>query len=168
MLALHAAAADHEAFAELHRRHAAEVYGLCLRLLGDQAAAEEMAQDIFVRAWEQLHHFRGGNFGGWLYTLARRHFLNDARARRRLRRHVNDIGASEEVLDARQPISQETRLTIAAVIDTLPPACRTAFVMHDVEGFSTNEIADALGIAPATVRVQLSRARRTIAEVLRR
>lgn len=166
VLAQRAASADHGAFAELYRRHGPIVYGLCVRMTGDRDDAEELAQGIFVRAWEQLGRFQGGNFEAWLYTLAKHFVLNDRRTRARLRKRVQFDNDAESFASHPVVISQETQLTMDEAIEGLPTARRTVFIMHDIEGYHTNEIASFLHIAASTVRVHLSHARRAIARLL--
>ena len=144
-----------------------QIYGLCLRMTADESRAAELTQDIFIHVWGQLDKYRGGNLSGWIYALGRNLILNDARARSRFAQLVTfeaDVAAVEP-LGAR--VSKETALTIAAAIETLPPSGRTVFQLHDVEGYSAEEIGDLLGITASTVRVHLARSRRRIAETLR-
>ncbi len=154
------------AFESLYRRELPMVYGLCLRMSGDENAAAELAQDVFVRAWNELGKFRGGNFSAWIFALGRNVILNDRRTRSRFARVVT----FEDDVDSVEPpgprISHETALTIAAAVDQLPPRGRAVFTLHDVEGYSAEEIGDLLGISAATVRVHLHRARRRIGEML--
>jgi len=142
------------------------VYGLCLRMTGDQDDALELTQDIFIRAWNQLDKFRGGNFGAWIYTLGRNLILNDRRTRARFSRFItfeHDVAAVEP---PGPRISRETALTIAAAVETLPPRAKAIFTLHDVEGYSASEIGSLLGIESSTVRVHLHRARQRLAEML--
>lgn len=165
-LALSAASGDVAAFESLYRNEMPYVYGLCLRMTGDQQEAQELTQDIFIRAWDQLDKFHGGNFGAWIYSLGRNLILNDRRTRARFSRLItfeDDVAAVEP---PGPRISRETALTIAAAVETLSPRAKAIFTMHDVEGYSATEIGLLLGIAPATVRVHLSRARQRLAEVL--
>jgi RNA polymerase sigma-70 factor (ECF subfamily) len=150
----------------LYRNELPNIYGLCLRMTGDQQEAQELTQDIFVRAWDELDKFRGGSFGAWIYTLGRNLILNDRRTRARFSRIITfeDDVAAVEPPGAR--VSRETALTIAAAVETLSPRAKTIFTMHDVEGYSAVEIGAALGIEPSTVRVHLHRARQRLAEML--
>ena len=135
-------------------------------MTGDERDAQELTQDIFVRAWDELDKFRGGNFGAWIYTLGRNLILNDRRARARFSRHItfeDDVAAVEP---PGPRISRETALTIAAAVDTLSPRAKTIFNLHDVEGYSAPEIGSLLGIEASTVRVHLHRARQRLAEIL--
>ena len=74
------------AFEELYRRNVGRVYAVCMRMSGDPSLAEELAQDVFVRAWERLGTFRGDSaFSSWLHPLTVNVALSERRARRRIR-----------------------------------------------------------------------------------
>ncbi len=159
---------DAAAFEELYRTHAGRIHALCLRLEGDQARAEELTQDVFVRAWERLATFRGESaFGTWLHRLAVNVVLADRRSLwRRGRRLVftDDPAAFERPGEAVAGSTGELEGAIAA----LPRGARTVFVLHDVEGYTHEEIARLSGIAEGTSKAQLFRARRLLREALDR
>jgi RNA polymerase sigma-70 factor (ECF subfamily) len=143
---------------------------ICLRLSGERRRAEELMQDAFVKAWERLSSFRGESaFGTWLHRVTVNVFLVAERGdTRRLAR----VGLSED-LDELPVASFGTsdpgdRIDLERAIAGLPRGARTAFVLHDVEGYKHDEIAAMSGIAPATVRAQLHRARRLLMEALDR
>jgi RNA polymerase sigma-70 factor (ECF subfamily) len=161
---------DLAAFERLYRAHAGRVMAICLRLSGERRRAEELMQDAFVKAWERLSSFRGESaFGTWLHRVAVNVFLVAERGdTRRLAR----VGLSED-LDELPVASFGTsdpgdRIDLERAIAALPRGARTAFVLHDVEGYKHDEIAAMSGIAPATVRAQLHRARRLLMEALDR
>jgi RNA polymerase sigma-70 factor (ECF subfamily) len=163
-----AQAGDQEAFGDLYRAHAGRVYALCLRLEADAARAEELTQDVFVRAWERLGSYRGESaFGTWLFRLAVNVVLGDRRsAWRRSKRLLvtDDPGAYERPSD----LSHGPNLDLEQAIASLPPGARTVFVLHDVEGYTHDEIAGISGIAEGTSKAQLFRARRLLREALSR
>jgi RNA polymerase sigma factor (sigma-70 family) len=165
-LALRAASGDAEAFESLYREHLPHVYGLCLRMSEDEGTAAELTQDIFVKVWRELRNFRGGNIHGWIHTLGRNVILNDKRTRKRF----SNLVTFEEDLTLVEPpgprYSRETALTIEAATDALPPRGQAIFRMHDVDGYSPDEIAGLLGISVATVRVHLHRSRKRLAALL--
>jgi len=162
---------DAEAFGRLYRRHVGRLNALALRLTADRARAEELVQDAFVRAWEKLTGFRGESaFGTWLHRLTVNVYLAQSRASGRR-------GAHEEAMDelpdpARdvegEGLGREGRMDLEAAIARLAPGARTAFVLHELEGYSHEEIAAMSGIAAATVRAQLFRARKRLLEELDR
>jgi len=153
----------------LYRDHADRIYGLCLRMCGDPVRATELAQDVFVRAWEQLDRLRpDSDPGAWLWRLATNVVLNAMRSdRRRLARvaPVAEPGLLERAeLGTPLPVR---RLSLDAAMARLPDRAREVFVLHDVEGFAGPEIAQMLGVAEGTVRAHLHRARTLMREVLR-
>ena len=153
----------------LYREHADRIYGLCLRMSGDRAAAIELAQDVFVRAWEQLDRLRpDSDAGAWLWRLATNVVLNAMRSdRRRVARvaAVAEPGLLERAeLGTPLPVR---RLSLDAAIARLPDRAREVFVLHDVEGFAAHEVSGLLGIAEGTVRAHLNRARTLMRETLR-
>ena len=158
-----------ELLERLYRDHADRVYGLCLRMSGDRVRAAELAQDVFVRAWEQLDRLQAGSdAGAWLWRLATNVVLNAMRADRR--RHARVAPVAEPALLERAQMGTPLpvrRLSLDAAMARLPDRAREVFVLHDVEGFAGPEIAQMLGVAEGTVRAHLHRARTLMREALR-
>jgi len=155
---------DVDAFERLYRAHAPAVHALARRMLGNDGAAREMVQDVFVRAWERLGSFRGESaFGTWLHRVGVNLILNQLRvARRDVARFIDD-DTDDDAPATRSPDgSIEARIDLDAAIARLPAGARTVFVLHDVEGYAHDEIARMLGLAPGTIRAQLWRARRQL------
>jgi len=153
----------------LYREHADRIYGLSLRLSGDRVRATELAQDVFVRAWEQLDRFRpDSDAGAWLWRLATNVVLNAMRSDRRRLARVAPVPEPEmlERAELGTPLPVR-RLSIDAAIARLPERAREVFVLHDVEGFASHEVSELLGIAEGTVRAHLHRARTLMREALR-
>jgi RNA polymerase sigma-70 factor (ECF subfamily) len=153
----------------LYREHADRVYGLCLRMSGDAVRATELAQDVFVRAWEQLDRLRpDSDAGAWLWRLATNTVLNEMRGERRRVARVAPV-AEPALLERAQlgtPLPVR-RLSLDAAMARLPERAREVFVLHDVEGFAHGEVAEMLGVAEGTVRAHLHRARTLMREALR-
>ena len=154
---------------QLYREHADRIYGLCLRMSGDAAEATELAQDVFVRAWQKLPQLRpGSDAGAWLWRLATNVVLNARRSERRRRARVApvpDLSLVERVsMRTPMPIRQ---LSLETAIAKLPDRARAVYLLHDVEGFAHAEVAAMLGVAEGTVRAHLHRARSLLREVLR-
>jgi RNA polymerase sigma-70 factor, ECF subfamily len=151
---------DLGAFEPLYRRHAGRMYALCLRLTGDPAAAAERVQDVFVRAWERIRSFRGDSaFTSWLHRLAVNVVLQEMRSTRRREARImldDTPGAPAPGMRSDEYIDLDT------AISRLPPGARVVFVLHDIEGYSHDEIAGLLGRASGTVRSQLWKARQTL------
>lgn len=144
------------------------VYAVCLRMSADPQEAERLTQDVFVRVWTRLSTFRGeSEFTSWLHRLTVNVVLEDSRStRRRIGRveNVEDPGALERGGYASN--DSDSRMDLERAIATLPPGARQALVLHDIEGFTHEEIARQLGIAVGTVKAQLHRARRLLRERL--
>jgi RNA polymerase sigma-70 factor (ECF subfamily) len=162
-----AASGDAHAFERLYRGHLARVHSLARRMLDDDDA-DEATQDVFVRAWEKLGTFRGESaFGTWLHRLAINVILG-RRERRGIQRQrfLEGEGVMETVPGRRtQP---ETSMDMETAIARLPEGARQIFVLHDVEGYRHEEIADMLGLATGTSKSQLHRARLALRQHLDR
>jgi RNA polymerase sigma-70 factor (ECF subfamily) len=143
------------------------IYALCLRLSADALLADELTQDVFVRAWEKLGTYRGESvFSTWLHRLAVNVVLEKRRSERRRTARVmvtDDASLLEGVGASPAP---EVGMDLDRAIASLPKGARTVFVMHDVEGYRHDEIAELTGLAPGTCRAQLHRARRLLRETL--
>jgi RNA polymerase sigma-70 factor (ECF subfamily) len=166
-----AAAGDRRAFEALYRTHASRVFSLCARMCGDRGRAEELTQDVFVRAWEKLPLFRGESaFSTWLHRLAVNVVLNARKVERREVSRVEDDeeGDGTEVLPSRHRAMHAERMDLEAAIAQLPPGARKVFVLHDVEGYKHEEIAELLGVTAGGSKAQLHRARLLLREALTR
>ncbi|QDW65877.1 RNA polymerase sigma factor [Luteimonas granuli] len=161
-LARAAAGGDTAAFEALYRRHAPRVHGVVLRLAGWQRArAEDLVQEAFLQAWRALPRWRGeASFGTWLYRLAVNAALMDLRARRARPGLDGDDEAALEAL-ASGDSAQRTAMAmdLGRAVATLPPRARAVLVLHDVEGWTHDEIATALEMAVGSSKSQLHRAR---------
>lgn len=163
-----AAGGDLEAFERLYRRHVARVHSLVSRML-EPDLADEVTQDVFVRAWRKLGTFRGdAAFGTWLHrvtvnlVLGRRKRLGIERER-----YHHD---GEAVVD-RAAGRREHPGAVAefeAGIRRLPERAREVFVLHDIEGYKHREIAEMLGVTTGTTKAQLHRARMLMREFVSR
>ena len=163
-----AASGDRRAFERIYREHVDRVFSVCVRMVGDRAAAEELTQDVFVRAWEKLSLFRGESaLSTWLHRLAVNVVLSARKTGgRHAARNVDDPDAVDLV--AAPPLSPGDRMDHEAAIAGLPPGARRVFVLHDVEGYKHEEIAEFLGITSGGSKAQLNRARMLLREALQR
>lgn len=161
-----AQAGDPVAERAIYDTHVDRVYRLAFRLAGDAELAKEFTQDAFIRAFERLGTFRGDSaLSTWLHAITVSVALNGLRKVRRLKREVQLEHA--ESLGSDRPRSDPLlRQRLDAAIDKLPTGYRTVFVMHDVEGFTHEEIGAALGIEVGTSKAQLFRARARLRERL--
>jgi RNA polymerase sigma-70 factor (ECF subfamily) len=155
------------AFERLYRENERKVFALSLRLTSDAALAEELTQEVFVRAWRKLPSFRGDSaFSSWLYPMTVNVALSERRSRRR--RDARIVATEDPVLLEPTPRAPrpEMGFDLERALGTLPAGARRVFVLHDVEGRTHEEIATLLGLAPGTSKAQLHRARRLLREVL--
>jgi RNA polymerase sigma-70 factor, ECF subfamily len=162
-------AGDTGAFEIIMRRHNQRLYRTSRAILRDEAQAEDVVQDAYVRAYQHLGQFAGkSQFGGWLLRIA----VNEALARLRGRKRYEEASALQEEEGDRmdhfasaapnpeqQASNSEMRTLLEQSIDALPEPQRTVLVMRDVEEMSTTETAETLGITEENVKVRLHRAR---------
>jgi RNA polymerase sigma-70 factor (ECF subfamily) len=162
-----AQAGDFRAYEELYRLHVDRVFALCLRMVANRSWAEELTQDAFVRVWEMIGSFRGDSlFSSWLHRVAVNTVLVAMRSKRRMLARVFST-PDLHVFDVEMHESQPgRRMDIEQAIAGLPPQARVIFVLHDVEGYRHEEIAEQMGLAVGTSKAQLHRARRILREVL--
>lgn len=160
---------DRAAFEQLYRVQVGRVYATCLRISGERGLAEELTQDAFVRAWEMLGTYRGeSSFSSWLRRLAINVVLLHFRSRRRRTARVVATDDLEQYDTSDRIAAMGTVIDLEAAIASLPPQARTVFVLHDIEGYRHEEIAELMGVAAGTSKAQLHRARKLLKEVLGR
>jgi len=151
------------AFRELFRRHTPHLLQFVSRVLGaSRADAEDVVQDTWLRAYPALITFRSeSSFSTWLCSVGLRAALDSMR---RGKRHLADSLFEDDA--ASDPPATEDRMDIESAIARLAPGYRMVLVLHDVEGFTHEEIALQLGIAPGTSKAQLFKARRVMRALL--
>ncbi len=164
-----AASGDLRAFEALYRQHVRRIHAVVWRLVGgNEARAEELTQESFVRAWQALSRFRFESaFATWLHRLAVNTTLMDLRARR----DNEDLETDDAILsDVGSGDSAGVRTALGIDLEhavaSLPPRARAVLVLHDVEGWKHEEIAVELGMAVGSSKAQLHRARRLLRERL--
>lgn len=167
------------AFEEIYRRHYRRVYGLCFHLLRDPWDAEDLSQEVFLRAYQKIGTFKGtGALTTWLYRVTVNAVLMHLRASRR-RRPGHSGGASpvESIGDGSSSRSYHAgqadellvdRIDLERAMGRLPSGYRLIFFLHDVEGYEHEEVAQMLDIATGTVTSQLHKARMRLRQLLRR
>ena len=151
---------DPSAQRKLYEEHVDRIYRLTFRLTGREHLARELTQDTFVRAFASIEGFRGDSaFGTWLHTIAVSVSLNEIKKRKR--EEARQAPLEDALTMSRStPMSDPIlRQKLAAAVAALPEGCRAVFLMHDAEGYTHEEIAEALGVTPGTSKAQLSRGR---------
>jgi RNA polymerase sigma-70 factor (ECF subfamily) len=166
-LVARAQAGDSRAFEDLYRRVVGRVYALCLRMARDGQRAEELTQDVFVRAWERLGTFRGeSRFTTWLHRLAVNVVLQEGRAKGRRESREELSGDPGRFMTRVRVEMPGTRLGLERAIAALPEGARTVIILRDIYGYKYDEIAELQGVALGTVKAQIHRARRMLRETL--
>ncbi len=151
----------------LYDAHVDRVYRLAYRLAGDDTLAQDFTQDTFIRAFERIGEFRGeAAFGTWVYAIATTVILNGLRKVRRFRQREADLDDAAMIDGGSAQADPDLKQKLTQAVDDLPLKYRTVFVMHDVEGYTHEEIGAALGVPAGTSKAQLSRARARLREAL--
>jgi RNA polymerase sigma-70 factor, ECF subfamily len=162
---------DLAAFEILYRTHSGRLYSVACRMLGNPTDAEDLLQEIFLAAHRKLDSFRGESaLGTWLYRLATNLCLDYLRSRAaktsQLTNALDDEPALADAGTRRLAERTIARMDIERALAQLPEGCRTAFVLHDVEGLEHREVADILGIAEGTSKSQVHKARLRLRAIL--
>jgi len=166
---------DAEAFEVLYNLHKRRVYSLCLRMTANTAEAEDLSQEAFLQLFRKIGTFRGESaFSTWLHRMAVNVVLM------RLRKKGLSVVPLEETMETdeespkKEPGAQDPslagavdRLELQRAVEALPPGYRTIFVLHDIEGFEHNEIADMVGCSIGNSKSQLHKARMKLRDSLR-
>jgi RNA polymerase sigma-70 factor (ECF subfamily) len=151
----------------MYDAHVDRVYRLVYRMVGEPDTASDCVQETFIKAFSRLRDFRAESaLGSWIGAIAVSVALNALRTRtRQASRQVGLELAGEAGSSGREP-DPDLRSGIHRAIDALPDGYRTVFVMHDVEGYTHEEIGQTLSISSGTSKAQLFRARARLRQAL--
>jgi RNA polymerase sigma-70 factor (ECF subfamily) len=166
---------DAEAFEILYNLHKRRVYSLCLRMTANTAAAEDLTQEAFLQLFRKIATFRGESaFSTWLHRMAVNVVLMQLRKKGLPVVSLEDTMDSEEEAPRKELGAQDPalagsvdRLQLQRAVETLPPGYRTIFVLHDVEGYEHNEIAEIVGCSIGNSKSQLHKARMKLRDLLK-
>ena len=166
---------DEEAFAALFETHKRRVYSLCLRMTGNTAEAEDLTQEAFLQLFRKITTFRGESaFSTWLHRLAVNVVLMHLRKKGLQQISLDEVDTSQDEPVKRDYGDHDRRLTgsidrisLSRAIADLPPGYRTVFVLHDVEGYEHNEIAEIMKCSVGNSKSQLHKARLKLRDWLR-
>jgi len=179
-LVIEAAKGDEGAFSELVRRKREKVFWIAYRIVGDQEDARDIAQAAFIRLWKALKRYKPEwSFDTWLYRITVNLAIDHYRSRgpARVTVPLPQAGEPEPPPPAGfprppGPLEELTRAELGAVFEELASRLgerqRAVFVLSQIEGMATEEIAEVMNISPSTVRNHLFQARRTLQESLKR
>jgi RNA polymerase sigma-70 factor, ECF subfamily len=171
-----AQAGDAAAFEHLFQLHSRRVYALCLRMVGNPADAEDLAQEAFLQLFRKIATFRGESaFSTWLHRMTvnvvlmrlRKKSLPTDSLEESLEPDSENSGPKRDVGAADLRLSGAVdRVNLERSIEKLPPGYRTVFILHDVQGYEHNEIADIMGCSVGNSKSQLHKARTRLRELL--
>lgn len=162
---------EHPTWDYVVENHSAKVFRLAYRLTGNKFDAEDLTQEVFVRAFRSLSTFKPGTLDGWLHRITTNLFLDQARRKQRIRfdplaDDVESRLAGADPGPERHFEFNNLDVDVAAALEALPPDFRAAVVLCDMEGLSYDEVAHVLGIKLGTVRSRIHRGRAILRESL--
>jgi RNA polymerase sigma-70 factor (ECF subfamily) len=167
---------DADAFERIYRLHSRRVYALCLRMVGDPMQAEDLTQDVFLQVFRKIGTFRGESaFSTWLHRIAVNIALMRLRKKALAETSIDAIANPEE--ETAQPPQEFggpdlrlngviDRITLQAAINELAPGYRAMFILHDIQGYEHNEIAQMFGCSAGNSKSQVHKARMRLRELL--
>lgn len=165
-----------EAFEFIYRMHSRRVYALCLRMVGNTAEAEDLAQEAFLQLFRKIQTFRGESaFSTWLHRLSvnvvlmklRRKSLPETSLEEMTEPDEESAGPRKDVGSVDPTlVGSIDRLNLERAVDQLPPGYKQVFVLHDVQGYEHNEIARIMGCSIGNSKSQLHKARLRLRELL--
>jgi len=167
---------DVQAFEFLYQMHRRRVYSLCLRMTANTASAEDLTQEAFLQLFRKIGTFRGESaFSTWLHRMAVNVVLMQLRKRGLAVVSLEDTleNTDEEAprkelgVADRALMGSIDRLQLQRAVETLPPGYRMIFLLHDVEGYEHNEIAEMVGCSIGNSKSQLHKARMKLRELLK-
>jgi RNA polymerase sigma-70 factor, ECF subfamily len=167
---------DAQAFQDLYDRHKRRVYSLCLRMTANTAEAEDLTQEAFLQLYRKIGTFRGESaFSTWLHRLSVNVVLMHLR-----KKNLPVVSLEETTQGGEEDTPKKDfgaddlalagsidRLQLQKAVEDLPPGYRTIFVLHDIEGYEHNEIANIVGCSIGNSKSQLHKARMKLREFLK-
>ena len=173
---------DKTAFSELVRRYGDSILGYLMRMTGSREQAEDLFQETFKRVHEKAHTLRGNHFKPWLFTIATNVAIDGIRRRRRLQvvslnqkldcadGRCEELGAvavaDSSCEPSQQAVRAEQKEQVRRAVESLPANQRATLVLAYYQQLSYREVAEALGCSIGTVKAQMYRALKTLAQRL--
>jgi RNA polymerase sigma-70 factor (ECF subfamily) len=167
---------DAGAFQALYDKHKRRVYSLCLRMTANVAEAEDLTQEAFLQLYRKIATFRGESaFSTWLHRLSVNVVLMHLRKKGLPVVSLEETTQGTEEDSPKKDFGAEDlalagsidRLQLQKAVNDLPPGYRTIFVLHDVEGYEHNEIAEIVGCSIGNSKSQLHKARMKLRDLLK-
>jgi RNA polymerase sigma-70 factor (ECF subfamily) len=161
------AARDRAAERALYEQHVDRIFRLAFRMTGSVELAEDLTQDVFLRAFGRLHQFRGDSgIGTWLHRVAVSVILNAIAKRKTAAAREVPLDVSAPAASRSGAIELDVRDRVRAAVAELPEELRVVVLLYDVEGYQHNEIADMMGITAGACRMRLLRAHQLLRTML--
>jgi len=167
---------DPAAFERIYRLHSRRIYALCLRMVGNTAEAEDLAQEAFLQLFRKIHTFRGESaFSTWLHRLAvnvvlmklRKKSLPETSLEETTEPDEESGGPRKEIGGPDLALAGSIdRVNLGRAMEELPPGYKAVFVLHDIQGYEHNEIAEIMGCSIGNSKSQLHKARMRMRELL--
>ena len=158
---------DQNAARSLYDAHVERVFRICYRFAGEDHLAQDFTQETFIRAFTKIDTFRGDSaFGTWLGSIATTVSLNGLRKVKRFRGRETALHDDLRASSGTARLEPDVKDRLHRAIDELPQGYRTVFLLHDLEGYTHEEIGEMLGIKAGTSKSQLFRARTRLREAL--
>lgn len=167
---------DAVAFERIYRMHGRRVYALCLRMLGNTADAEDLTQEAFLQLFRKIATFRGESaFTTWLHRLSVNVVLMRLRKKSLPQTSLEEVtepdeetGGPRKEIGGPDPLLAGSidRVNLERAIEVLPPGYKQVFVLHDIQGYEHNEIADLMGCSIGNSKSQLHKARMRLRSLL--
>lgn len=157
-----------DAFKQLFMKNVNRVYSLCLRISADVHIAEDLTQEVFIKAWEKLNTFKFEcKFSTWLHSIAVNQFMMQLRSDKRYSEKIDEYDKESKTGATVDPKpDQDHRIDLQKAIDKLPEQARAVLVLHDIEGYKHNEISEMMSIQTGTSKAHLHRARKILKKEL--
>jgi RNA polymerase sigma-70 factor (ECF subfamily) len=169
---------DAVAFERIYRMHSRKVYTLCLRMVGDKTDAEDLTQEVFLQLFRKINTFRGESaFSTWLHRMSVNIVLMRFRKKNVADKSLETITNTEEGSSAAAKEfggpdlrlkGAVDRITLETAVNELPPGYKAMFILHDVQGYSHDEIAELFGCTAGNSKSQVHKARTRLRELLQR
>ncbi|HMS65044.1 MAG TPA: RNA polymerase sigma factor [Ignavibacteria bacterium] len=157
-----------DSYKELFMKYVNRIHSLCLRISADIHLAEDLTQEVFIKAWEKLDKFNyESKFSTWLHSIAVNQFLMHLRSEKRETDKTEEFGKENDTgLSKALQLQNDQRIDLENAIEKLPEQARTVLVLHDIEGYKHIEISKMMNIQSGTSKAHLHRARKILRKEL--
>ena len=154
---------DKQAFKGLYKLHVGRVYALALRLTGEASMAEEATQEVFIQVWSKLGNYRGDSkFSTWIHSVASNVTISYLRAQKSFWQNLFNL--EESGAEAKPAETSADAVDLDAYVNRLPERARVVFVLHALEGYRHEEIAEMTNMAVGSSKAQFHRAKQLLKE----